>query len=97
MHEAFETNHYYNDISTHDRSREGADEAIELSQVFKNPNLFEIRDRRPAPALRGPGDRTRSPCRSRNAKSVIDSETGLRKRGLWAFAVVFTKQLTKGG
>ena len=53
LHEV-ETNNWYNDISTRDRSREGADEAIELSQVFKNPNLFEIRDRRPAPALRGP-------------------------------------------
>ena len=31
MHEAFETNNWYNDISTRDKSREGAEEAIDLS------------------------------------------------------------------
>ena len=29
---------WYNDISTRDRSREGAEEAIDLSEGFKNPN-----------------------------------------------------------
>ena len=38
MHEAFETNNWYNDISTRDKSREGAEEAIDLSEGFKNPN-----------------------------------------------------------
>jgi len=36
MHEAFETNNWYNDISTRDRSREGAEEA---KTCFKNPNI----------------------------------------------------------
>ena len=30
---------WYNDISTLDRSREGAEEAIDLSRGFKNPNF----------------------------------------------------------
>ena len=34
----FETKNWYNDISTRDRSREGAEEAIDLSEGFKNPN-----------------------------------------------------------
>ena len=42
MHEAFETNNWYNDISTRDRSREGADEAMELSQGFKTPNYYIV-------------------------------------------------------
>ena len=33
--EAFETNDWYNDISTRDRSREGAEEAIDLSEGSK--------------------------------------------------------------
>ena len=37
MHEAFETNNWYNDISTRDRSREGAEEAIDLSRGFQKP------------------------------------------------------------
>ena len=37
MHEAFETNNWYNDISTRDRSREGAEEAIDLSRRFQKP------------------------------------------------------------
>ena len=41
MHEAFETNNWYNGISTRDRSREGAEEAIDLSEGFKNPNYFD--------------------------------------------------------
>ena len=36
-----ETNNWYNDISTRDRSREGAEEAIDLSEGFKNPNYFD--------------------------------------------------------
>ena len=97
MHEAFETNNWYNDISTRDRSREGAEEAIDSSRRFQKPE-FQVRVRGRARSGRGARAQKRSkPCRSRCAKSVIDSETGLRKRGLWAFAVVFTKQLTKGG
>ena len=41
MHEAFETNNWYNDISTRDRSREGAEEAIDLSQGFQKPEFQE--------------------------------------------------------
>ena len=36
--EAFETNNWYDDIFTRDRSPEGAEEAIDLSRGFKNPN-----------------------------------------------------------
>ena len=74
MHEAFETNNWYNDISTRDRSREGAEEAIDLSEGFKNPNFMRV------PPVRARSGSTRaqkrSPCRSRCAKSVIDSDTG---------------------
>ena len=38
MHEV-ETNNWYNDISTRDRSREGAEEAIDLSRRFQKPEL----------------------------------------------------------
>ena len=74
MHEAFETNV---DISTRDRSREGAEEAIDLSRRFQKP---ELKTRPPgragarAAVGRG-GDKTWSPCSGRSAKSVIDSET----------------------
>ena len=37
--EAFETNNWYDDIFTRDRSPEGAEEAIDLSRGFKNPNF----------------------------------------------------------
>ena len=40
MHEAFETNNWYNDISTRDRSREGAEEAIDSSRRFQKPELI---------------------------------------------------------
>ena len=49
MHEAFETNNWYNDISTRDRSREGAEEAIDLSRRFQKPE-FHGESRRSAPA-----------------------------------------------
>ena len=39
LHEV-ETNNWYNDISTRDRSREGAEEAIDLSLRFQKPELF---------------------------------------------------------
>ena len=35
--EAFTTNNWYNDISTRDKSREGAEEAIDLSRRFQKP------------------------------------------------------------
>ena len=35
--EAFETNNWYNSVSTRDRSREGAEEAIDLSRRFQKP------------------------------------------------------------
>ena len=38
-----ETNNWYNDISTRDRSREGAEEAIDLSRRFQKPELFKTR------------------------------------------------------
>ena len=38
LHEV-ETNNWYNDISTRDRSREGAEEAIDLSLRFQKPEL----------------------------------------------------------
>ena len=37
--EAFETKNWYNDISTRDKSREGAEEAIDLSRGFQKPEL----------------------------------------------------------
>ena len=49
--EAFETNNWYNDISTRDRSREGAEKAIDLSARFKNPNFMRVNEfSRSAPA-----------------------------------------------
>ena len=39
--EAFETNNWYNDIFTRDRSPEGAEEAIDLSLRFQKPELFK--------------------------------------------------------
>ena len=54
--------------------------------------IIQDQGRPPRPQLWEPcADRTRFPCCCRSAKSVIDSETGLKKRGLWAFAEVFTK------
>ena len=49
--EAFETNNWYNDISTRDRSREGAEEAIDLSRKFQKP---ELKTRPPGAGARGP-------------------------------------------
>ena len=46
-----ETNNWHNDISTRDRSREGAEKAIDLSARFKNPNFMRVYEfRRSAPA-----------------------------------------------
>ena len=95
MHEAFETNNWYNDISTRDRSREGAEEAIDLSEGFKNPNFrvrvppVRARSRRDTRGHRsglraaaGALARTRIARRARNAVSR-------------AFAEVFTKLALK--
>ena len=73
MHEAFETNNWYNDISTRDRSREGAEEAIDLSRRFQNPNkIVSALGTPPRPALWGGCEcglrQDAVPCSRRSAK-----------------------------
>ena len=51
LHEV-ETNNWYNDIFTRDRSREGAEEAIDLSRRFQKPELFKTISSASPPARR---------------------------------------------
>ena len=60
--EAFETNNWYDDIFTRDRSPEGAEEAIDLSRGFKNPN-FKVHMPPSAPAA-GESHRAQSGLRA---------------------------------
>ena len=50
MHEAFETNNWYNDISTRDRSREGAEEGSNRFVPKVSKTRISCEYRRSAPA-----------------------------------------------